>query len=60
MLASFYLGVLGRRAHLSGVAAGLTWIMNASAEKLDRRLGLADGKRPGSLVASYHVTAEAV
>jgi len=59
MLASFYLGILGRRAHLSGVARALTRLMNLSAEKLDHRLQLDNGTRPGSLIANYHVIAEA-
>jgi SAM-dependent methyltransferase len=59
MLTSFYLGILGRRTNLSGVAGSLTRVMNLSAEKLDQRHQLGAATRPASLVANYHVTAEA-
>ena len=59
MLVSFYLGVLCRRAHAGRVATGLTQLINGAAERLDERAGAADRTRSGSLVANYHVTAEA-
>jgi SAM-dependent methyltransferase len=59
MLVSFYLGVLGRRAHLGSVATGLTRLCNLAAERLDGIPAATARERPGSLVANYHVVAEA-
>ena len=58
MLASFYLGVVGRRVKLGAMTVRMTRLINAAGERLDERADSADWLRPGSLVANYHVTAE--
>lgn len=60
MLLSFYLGILCRQAHVGTVGAGLTYAINRTAEFVDLRLPIMRTPGPGSLVANYHVTAEAL
>jgi len=60
MLVSFYLGVLHRRLQLKGTARQSTRLINLAAHRLDNLAGTADCRRPGSLVANYHVTADAL
>ncbi len=59
MLASFYLGVIGRRAKVGGAATWLTAFINTGAERLDERADRTHWLRPGALIANYHITAEA-
>jgi SAM-dependent methyltransferase len=59
MLASTYLDLLARRAHVAPVGRALVGALNRTGEALDRSSALLGQVRPGSLIANYHVTAEA-
>lgn len=56
MLFGVYLGLMLKQVHARPLAMPFVWTMNRAARTLDRRIG--DPRRPGALVANYHVAAE--
>jgi len=58
MIASLYLSLGLRRAHLGGVAAPLIAGINATAEAIDGRSVKLREPGPGTLFANFHVVAE--
>ena len=59
MLASIYLDLLARRAHVAPLGRTVVAALNRAGAALDRRSALLREPRPGALIANYHVVAEA-
>jgi SAM-dependent methyltransferase len=57
MLLGAYTEVAFRRAHAKAMARGPVWLLNRSADALDRRFPLLGEPRQGSLTANFHVVA---
>ena len=59
MLLATYTEIAARRAGAPGLARGPVWLLNTAGAALDRRVGLLRETVPGSLLANFHVAAEA-
>ena len=56
-LASEFLHLLAKRAHVAGAARPLITGLNAGASALDARIAILREPVPGALFANFHVTA---
>ena len=59
MLVSIYVDLLSRRAKVPALGSALVGGINAAAAAIDRRSGDLREPRSGSLIANFHVVAEA-
>ena len=59
MLATHYLDLAAKRLHVRPVGRVICWLVNTMAFAIDRRAPTLRAPRPGSLIANYHVVAEA-
>jgi SAM-dependent methyltransferase len=59
MLLATYAEIGARRAGAAGLARAPVWLLNSAGAVLDRRVALLRELVPGSLIANYHVVAQA-